>query len=470
MQRKYKEILNIIKEAERYGIVRDPNTYSFITQYPPPLTLNEVPDPLLQILQANVWSLEENLHIYDHNPYCTGRCKSCTFDTIPNPTDEDITRIQKAKRKEFDIYHRYSKLAERVVCSIYFGGGTPTFPEAHYIGDQLDYYRNHLNLDKNCEISVEISPETIINKNKPKQLVSYGFNRASIGFQELDDTILKALGRRHNSKQAIEAYENLKNSGFKKINIDLMYGLMGQNLNGWINTVKKVLALKPDYITIYNFRREGLTEKDYKFPSKKETFLMYLEALGTITSAGYNQIAPDQFALSEKEFKYQTEKWYKGNEFLGLGNRAYSYFNGWVYYNFNLDDYINSIYSGYSSIWIGKELATEAQNKITYFYHEESIRRTIIFGLKTSGINNPNSGINLKLFEDRFGFTLFETPIIWEHLKELRNLGLLEINPEHTKLALPGLVIAEEICRELYSDEVKNKLNKIGDKFGRGGL
>ncbi len=230
---------------------------------------------------------------------------------------------------------------------------------------------------------------------------------------------------------------------------------------------------------------------------------MYLEALDAITSSGYVQIAPDQFALLGKEFKYQTDKWYKGNEFLGIGNRAYSYFNGWVYHNLRLDDYLNSIYSGYSPIWIGKEigwevaakelssirkksrilgaygsfrnrikdwLAIETEKRMTYLYNEELIRRTIIFGLKTSGVNNPRSGVDLALFENRFGFSVCELPVLWEELKELRNLGLLEVDSTHARLTKPGLVISEEICRELYSDEVKSKLERTGDKFGRAGL
>ena len=96
------------------------------------------------------------------------------------------------------------------------------------------------------------------------------------------------------------------------------------------------------------------------------------------------------------------------------------------------------------------------------------MRRTLIFGLKTSGINREDSGLDKKMFEERFGITV--ESFFGVELERLRKLGLIKDDGNFIKLSLTGLVLSEEVCRELYSPEIKTQLDKIGDKFGRGGL
>ena len=241
--------------------------------------------------------------------------------------------------------------------------------------------RKNLRVSKNVEITIESSPETLTAK-KLFSYLEYGINRISIGVQDFNDDILRFVMRRHTGKMAIEAIEKARKAGFKKINIDLIYGLPRQTINHWKNNLSIISKLRPEYITIYHLRREKgtviATLKKSEFPSKEEIIKMYLEGLNRLKELGYIQIAPDQFASPGNIFEQQENKWKVGKELIGLGASGYSFFNGFVYYNArSIKDYSKLVQEGKLPVWLGKEVSAK-----------ELMRRTLIFGLKTSGINS----------------------------------------------------------------------------------
>lgn len=185
---------------------------------------------------------------------------------------------------------------------------------------------------------------------------------------------------------------------------------------------------------------------------------MYLESIKKLTLLGYIQIAPNQFALPGNTYKQQEHKWKEWQELIGLGVSAYSFFNGFVYYNIrSIKEYDKLLQEGKLPVWIGKRISIK-----------ELLRRSLIFGLKTSGINRQNSGFDKRIFEERFGIS--PELVFGKELERLKRLELIRDNGNFIKLTLKGSVLSEEICRELYSDDVKARLEEIGDKFGRGGL
>ena len=286
------------------------------------------------------------------------------------------------------------------------------------------------------------------------------FNRLSIGVQDFNDDTLAYIGRRHTGKQATEALEKARKRGFKRINIDLIYGLPTQTIESWRINLAIVKDLMPEYVTTYHLRREKGTPigrlDPSDFPSKEES--MYLESLERLVMLGYIQIAPNQFALPTHTFVQQENKWKRGDELVGLGASAYSFFEGFVYYNVrSIERYAELVEEGKLPIWIGEKVPIR-----------DLMRRNLIFGLKTSGINRDDGGLNKRIFKNGFGIS--PNLVFNDELERLKELELIEEKGDFIRLTLKGLVLSEEVCRELYSQEIKTQLDKIEDKFGRGGL
>lgn len=449
------KLIKQIKEPENQGITRDLKSYTFIVQYPPPLTLPPIDQE--QLLK------NEGLDIYAHIPFCSGprKCCYCKYFSIPSPPEELIDRFIDSLFKEIELYREKTDILQRPITTLFFGGGTPTYLSPEQLEKLVSGVKSDILLEENAEVSCEISPETT-TKNKLEALLHNGINRISTGFQDFNDDILSYIGRKYNSKEALESIKTAREVGFEKINIDLIYGLPKQTIDKWDRNLDIIGTIKPQYITTYHLRREKGTPirnfPESDFPSKEENIHMYLSALERLTKLGYTQIAVDQFALQGFEFREQENKWKKQSELLGLGPSAYSFNRGLSYHNIrSFYDYERLTTHNILPVNIGKRISTK-----------ELMRRALIFALKTSGINKKDSGLDKQLFEDRFGIS--PDLVFGTELNRLKELGLIEHDENFIKFTLKGLVLSEEVCRELYSKEIKDQLEKIGDKFGRAGL
>lgn len=324
-----------------------------------------------------------------------------------------------------------------------------------------------MNFHEDIEISSESTPDTLDDQIL-ETMKNSGVNRLSIGVQDFNDEILQARRREHTGQEAIDAYYRAREQGFDRINIDLIYRLPKQTLNTWSQNLVIIEALRPDYVTLYHLRKEKRTplgkRDESQFPSKETAIEMYIRGLEFLIDIGYIQISPNQFALPQKNFKQQEGKWSFGNELLGLGVSAYSYFKGYVYRNIgrfgnrtDLERYTSIIESGQLAIETGERLS-----------QIEKMHRAAVFGIKTSGINREDSGINKKLFKERFGCRIEE--VLGDVLENLKNKQLVEENDDFIRLTIAGLIIAEEVATMFYSSGIKKRLEEIGEAFGRNGL
>lgn len=449
------ELIKQIEELENRGVIRDLKNYSFIVQYPPPFTL-----PLID--QVNFLKNPE-LGVYIHIPFCSGpkKCDYCKYFSIPSAPEDLKDRFIESLFKEIEIYGEKTDLLQRPVPTLYFGGGTPTYLSPKQLEKLVRGVKSNFLLEENAEISCEVSPETT-TKERLEILLHNGINRISVGVQDFNDDVLTYIGRRHNSEKALESIKTAREVGFERINIDLIYGLPKQTIDKWNHNLDIIENIKPSYVTTYHLRREKATPirhfPESDFPSKEENMYMYLSGLERLTKLGYLQVAVNQFALPGFEFKDQENKWKRQSELLGLGPSAYSFNRGIVYHNLrSFYDYERLTNNKILPVWIGKKVSTK-----------ELMRRILIFGLKTSGINRQDGGLDKRLFEERFGIS--PEVVFGTELNRLKGLGLIKDDKNFVKLTLTGLVLSEEVCRGLYSDDVKDILNKVEDKFGRGGL
>ena len=184
--------------------------------------------------------------IYIHIPFCTRKCLYCDFISFPSKEDvfEDyinslINEIENTKN-----------LNDYIIKTIFIGGGTPSILPPKYLKLILDKLYK-LNLKENIEITMESNPETL-NYENLKAYKDMGINRLSIGLQSTNDDLLKKLGRTHNYKDFINAYNNAKSVGFNNINVDLMFGIPNQSLKDFENTLEKVSNLDIKHISAYS--------------------------------------------------------------------------------------------------------------------------------------------------------------------------------------------------------------------------
>ena len=269
------------------------------------------------------------LGIYIHVPFCRSKCQYCDFYSLS-------TKDDKLMDGYLDAICAHIKEAGALapaykVDTVYFGGGTPSFFGAEGMATILTYIRRSFDVDNNAEITFEANPDSVTDKLL-KRLRAEGFNRVSLGIQTDDDEVLRKLGRPHTFANAVAAYHRIRKAGFRNVSVDLMYGLPGQTLRAWRETLEHVLTLNPEHISCYGLKVEEGTPlyeyRDYaKLPDDDAQADMYLAAIEMLKAYGYRQYEISNFARKGLYSKHNMKYW-SGGEYLGFGPSASSDFAG----------------------------------------------------------------------------------------------------------------------------------------------
>ena len=269
------------------------------------------------------------LGIYIHVPFCRSKCQYCDFYSETTSNDQVMDAYIQAMRQHI---REAGKLAPtHQVDTIYFGGGTPSFFGADGMASILAAIRMAFKVTNDAEITFEANPDSVSDKLL-RRLRSEGFNRVSLGIQTDDNELLKRLGRPHNYAQAVSAVERIRKAGFRNLSLDLMYGLPGQTIEQWENTLRRVLSLNPDHMSCYALKvEEGTPLYQYKdiagIPNDDTQADMYLSAVQILRSKGYRQYEISNLAKKGLQSRHNLKYWL-GGEYLGFGPSASSDFAG----------------------------------------------------------------------------------------------------------------------------------------------
>ena len=269
------------------------------------------------------------LGLYIHVPFCRSKCQYCDFYSLSTKEDKLFDGYLDAV---CDHIKEAGELAPGYkVDTIYFGGGTPTFFGADGMAVILTTIRRNFDVDANAEITFEANPDSISDRLLHR-LRAEGFNRVSLGIQSDDDEMLKKLGRPHTYAQAVAAYQKIRKAGFKNVSVDLMYGLPGQDLYDWQETLDNVLRLLPEHISCYALKvEEGTPFWEYRdmlnLPDDEIQAEMYLTAVEALRSRGFRHYEISNFARKGMVSKHNMKYW-TGGEYLGFGPAASSDFAG----------------------------------------------------------------------------------------------------------------------------------------------
>ena len=258
-----------------------------------------------EIFKSN--ALGGPLSLYFHIPFCDTVCFYCACNKIVTKNRQHAEPYLANLLKEIALQGSLFD-SNRVVNQLHWGGGTPTFLNAQQMQQLMDATRQHFSLkeDDTGEYSIEIDPRET-NSETIKHLRSLGFNRISLGVQDFDPAVQKAVNRLQTEAQTFGVLEQARAEGFRSTNIDLIYGLPLQTVKSFSKTLDKVLQVSPDRFSIFNYAHMPTRFKtqrqinDADMPNAKVK-LDILQMVGqTLLAAGYVYIGMDHFAKPDDE-------------------------------------------------------------------------------------------------------------------------------------------------------------------------
>lgn len=269
------------------------------------------------------------LGIYVHIPFCKSKCQYCDFYSLAckddNLMDSYLDAVCAHIKEAGSLAPNYK------VDTIYFGGGTPSYFGGDAIAIIMTAIRRCFDVTGDAEITFEANPDSVTDKLLHRMRAE-GFNRVSLGVQDNHDAMLKKLGRPHTYAQTVAAFQKIRKAGFRNVSLDLMYGLPGQTLTEWQETLNDVLRMNPEHCSCYGLKvEEGTPFYDMKdvlnLPDDDTQADMYLAAVEILRDRGFRQYEVSNFArkglYSRHNYKYWT-----GGEYLGFGPSASSDFAG----------------------------------------------------------------------------------------------------------------------------------------------
>lgn len=419
------------------------------------------------------------LGIYVHIPFCVKKCDYCDFISYSNCFDMQERYVEKLLE---EIEENKDLLRNNFISTIYIGGGTPSAIKSELIKKILDkiYDVAGIEIEKNnvalngakkiienetkdnenkneIEITIEVNPGTT-TKNNLQMYKNCGINRLSIGLQSTDDAILKKIGRIHNYEQFLDTYNWAEEAGFENINVDLMLGLPGQDIEILKNSLENVVNLKPTpkHISVYSLIVEEGTKIERRIdsgelslPDDEEERRQYHYMKNFLELNGYKHYEISNFAKPGFESKHNMNCW-EQKQYVGFGVSAHSYVNGVRYANTSdLKEYLNVDNEKNVQNDMKNEFGVNFENKngfaIIKTIEETQDKPDMEKEFMMLGLRKLD-GISISKFEHKFG----ENPIYLfrNELQKLVEEDLLEVDLDDIRLTSKGLDLANLVWEE----------------------
>ena len=271
---------------------------------------------------------QKELELYVHIPFCVKKCSYCDFLSAP-ATEQTKEAYMAALFAE--IGGRAKDYKDRIVTSIFIGGGTPSLLSGDSIRQLMEHIREGFALAPDAEITMEVNPGTV-TAEKLTAFYGAGINRLSIGMQSAQEQELKILGRIHDFDGFCQVYREAVEAGFTNINVDVMSGLPGQTLASYKDTLGKVLRLEPmpQHISAYSLIVEEGTpfaamadRGELPLPEEDTERAMYEETIEVLAGYGFHRYEISNYALDGYECRHNVGYWIR-RDYLGFGIGAAS--------------------------------------------------------------------------------------------------------------------------------------------------
>ncbi|MCH8992534.1 MAG: oxygen-independent coproporphyrinogen III oxidase [Acidobacteria bacterium] len=283
------------------------------------------PDDYEERLAAAAERSAEPLSLYVHLPFCQARCSFCACHVVvakrPEVAEAYLTRVVAEAALIADRLGERRRLVQ-----YHWGGGTPTHYAPDVLVDLHDSLLTYFDLDSDAEVAVEVDPRVTTSEHLAA-LAQAGFNRLSLGVQDLDSEVQRLIGRNQTREQTEVLYYEARRLGFESINLDLIYGLPGQDEGTLRRTLDAVIALQPDRLAVYSFafvpwmRPHQRRIDESLLPGAEAKFRMLATVVSTLTDAGYRYVGMDHFALPDDELARGAAAGTLTRNFMGYTTR-----------------------------------------------------------------------------------------------------------------------------------------------------
>ena len=388
-----------------------------------------------------VQELLETVSLYLHIPFCHTRCYYCDFNTYAGilPLREPYVRALLTEIAMAGRMAQHPDGTPRRTRTIFFGGGTPSLLTVGQVTRLLDSCRQAFAVDQEAEITLEANPGTL----GPEQLVGLcaaAVNRLSLGAQSFDAQLLETLGRIHSPEEIVQALYNARAAGFTSINLDFMFGLPGQTMRHWRETLDRALSLRPEHLSLYSLIiEEGTpfytwTHEGRITPGDEDLCAdMYEYADERLQAEGYENYEISNWALPGHQSQHNLTYW-RNLPYLGMGAGAHSFFGRRRFSTvLNPQEYIRLL---------NRQQRPEAESETIEPAQEMS--ETAFLGLRTA------MGLHLPTFEQRFGVSF--THFAGQRLRLVEEAGLLEQKEGWLRLSKRGRLLGNEVFLRLLPD------------------
>jgi oxygen-independent coproporphyrinogen-3 oxidase len=392
--------------------------------------------------------------LYIHIPFCIRKCIYCDFFSVPYDKSAAQAYIGALCRELM-----LKKDSAQALKTVYIGGGTPSLLPDKCLKQLFICLKDNFSFSPDIEITIEANPGTI-NESKINTLFSLGINRLSIGIQSFNDNELKVLGRIHSSEDALISIEMIKNAGINNFSVDLMYGIPGQTMESWKDSLLKASGGSPKHISTYELTPEentplyellksnppspplvkrgrgGFFER-FEMPEEDLILEMYNHTIDYLGGCGYKQYEISNFAMPGFECMHNLNYWDRGG-YIGTGAGAHSFIN--EIRSMNTKDIKNYI----ETLTEGKSVEMESIR----LFPLEALKEFIFLGLrKIEGININKTPLIIPTLTrvDTGGYNR-----LLDASKELITEGYLEFDRGYLRLTRKGLVISNTVIVKLF--------------------
>ena len=388
--------------------------------------------------------IEGQLSIYLHWPFCLSKCPYCDFN-VHVRDDIDFARWEAAYLKTLSTYREM--LGERIVHSLYFGGGTPSTMPPEMVGRIIDHTRSLWPVSNAPEITLEANP-TSIEATKFEGFKEAGVNRVSIGVQALNDSDLKFLGRQHNRDEALEALK-IASDLFERFSFDLIYARPEQSLKAWEAELEEACSLAKGHLSMYQLTVERNTpfyfdhsQKKFALPSEELAADFYILTDELTRRHGIESYEVSNYAAGEEHFSRHNLQYWRSGEYIGVGPGAH----GRMALNGERHETRDHFAPDKWLEWV--EGKGHGAHPFQVLSQESLAMEIVMMGLRLK------DGLAFESVERLSGLP-WQRVLDVSKLQTLADQGWLEMNDQHMRLTLEGMLRLNALLPFILIDQEK---------------
>lgn len=374
--------------------------------------------------------------LYVHIPFCPVKCEYCAFVTHVGSLRLMEPYLKALTREAEELAHTWPG---GPLDTIYFGGGTPSMVPPDKLEDLIAEIRQLFGLSRGCEITLEAHPETVDFEGLGA-FRRAGVTRLSVGGESLNATELRRLRRRHTGERVVEVLQEARSAGFENVNIDLMYGIPGQTLASWNDTLDRLLTAGPDHLSLYPLSIEPRTvfwrkQKQHALPlpDDDDVAAMYRLACRRLAETGYEHYEVANWARAGRRCRHNLAYWYN-REFYAVGVGAHGYLRPHRTENVRQTRrYIDRVLAGESPV--------EESNFIDA---QTEFSETLMLRLRLL-----QDGLDPSEMERRFGIDIW----FWfgREISELTEAGLIDATIDRIALREDAVPVGNEVWQRFVA-------------------